>query len=140
MTHGGGTRSRSVRTPREEDLPVRRTGSAGPARFGAELDPFLSLAFTDTNCTSGKAVTQGLKMERFPVNIDAEQVVRWIMAEQATAPSTFKTTATRTTEVREIPARREYHLGDEEREDLERSCDTRGFGDRARAMPAKVGC
>jgi hypothetical protein len=93
-------------------------GSAGPARFGAELDPFLSLAFTDTNCTSGKAVTKGLKMERFPVNIDAEQVVRWIMAEQATAPSTFKTTATRTTEVREIPARREYHLGDEEREDL----------------------
>ncbi|MGA8650194.1 MAG: hypothetical protein WB677_06165 [Xanthobacteraceae bacterium] len=57
-------------------------------------------------------------MESFPVNIDAEQVVRWIMAEQAAAPSTFKTTATRTTEVREIPERREYHLGDEEREDL----------------------
>ena len=117
MKHGGGTRSCSVRTPREE-TPVRRIGSAGPARCGAELDPFLSQAFTDTNCTSGKAVTKGRKMESFPVNIDAEQVVRWIMTEQAAAPSTFETTATRTTEVREIPERREYHLGDEEREDL----------------------
>jgi hypothetical protein len=57
-------------------------------------------------------------MERFPVDIDAEQIVRWVMAELAAAPSTFKTTARRVTEVREIPARREYHLGDEEREDL----------------------
>ena len=57
-------------------------------------------------------------MESFPVDIDAEQIVRWVMAEQAAAPSTFKTTARRMTEVREIPARREYHLGDEEREDL----------------------
>ncbi len=117
MKRGGGTRSCAVRTPREA-TPVRRIGSAGPARFGAELDPFLSQALTDTNCTSGKAVTKGPQMESFPVNIDAEQVVRWIMAEQAAAPSTFKTTATRTTEVREIPERREYHLGDEEREDL----------------------
>jgi len=57
-------------------------------------------------------------MESFPVDIDAAQIVRWIMAEQAAAPSTFKTTARRTAEVREIPARREYHLGDEEREEL----------------------
>ena len=57
-------------------------------------------------------------MESFPVDIDAEQLVRWIVAEQAIAPSTFKTTARRATEVRDIPARREYHLGDEEREDL----------------------
>ena len=67
------------------------------------------------------ATTQSLKdppMESFPVDIDAEQIVRWIIAEQAAAPSTFKTTARRTTEVREIPARREFHLGDEEREDL----------------------
>ena len=33
-------------------------------------------------------------METFPVDIDAEQVVRWIMTEQSAAPSTFKTTAT----------------------------------------------
>jgi len=57
-------------------------------------------------------------MESFPVDIDAEQVVRWVIAEQVAAPSTFKTTARRATEVREIPTRREYHLGDEEREDL----------------------
>jgi len=57
-------------------------------------------------------------MERFPVDIDAAQVIRWIMAEQAAKPATFKTTATRTTDVREIPQRREFHLGDEEREDL----------------------
>ena len=57
-------------------------------------------------------------MESFPVDIDAEQIVRWVMAEQAAAPSTFKTNARRMTEVREIPARREYHLGDEEREEL----------------------
>ena len=57
-------------------------------------------------------------MESFPVDIDAGQIVRWIMAEQAAAPSGLKTDARRLTEVREIPARREYHLGDEEREDL----------------------
>ena len=57
-------------------------------------------------------------MESFPVNIDAEQIVRWVMAEQAAAPSTFKTTARRAIEVRQIPQRRELHLGDEEREDL----------------------
>ena len=57
-------------------------------------------------------------MESFPVDIDAEQIVRWIMAEQAATPSTFKTTARRMSEVRELPAGREYHLGDEEREDL----------------------
>ena len=57
-------------------------------------------------------------MESFPVDIDAEQIVRWIIAEQTAAPSTFRTTARRITEVRELPAGREYHLGDEEREDL----------------------
>ena len=57
-------------------------------------------------------------METYPVDIDPKQVVRWIMAEHHATPSTFRTTATRATEVREIPARREVHLGDEEREDL----------------------
>ncbi len=57
-------------------------------------------------------------MERFPVDIDAGQIVRWVMAEQAAAPSSFKTNARRLTEVQEIPARTEYHLGNEEREDL----------------------
>ena len=57
-------------------------------------------------------------METFPVDIDAEQVVRWIMTEQSATPSMFKTTATSATEVQPIPERKEYHLGDEEREDL----------------------
>ncbi len=57
-------------------------------------------------------------MESFPVDIDARQIVRWVMAAQAAAPSTFKTSARRTTEVRGIPQRSEFHLGDEEREDL----------------------
>jgi len=57
-------------------------------------------------------------METFPVDIDPAQVVRWIMKEQSATPSMFKTMATRATEVREIPERSEYHLGDEEREDL----------------------
>jgi len=57
-------------------------------------------------------------MESFPVDVDAGQIVRWVMAEQAADPSTFKTSARRMTEVRDIPARREFHLGDEEREDL----------------------
>jgi hypothetical protein len=57
-------------------------------------------------------------METFPVDIDAEQVVRWIMTEQSATPSMFKTTATSATEVQPIPERKEYRLGDEEREDL----------------------
>lgn len=61
---------------------------------------------------------RGPAVESFPVDIDAAQIVRWIIAEQAAAPSTFKTTARRGTEVREIPGQRELHLGDEEREDL----------------------
>jgi hypothetical protein len=32
-------------------------------------------------------------MESSPVDLDAKQIVRWIMAEQAAAPSTFKTSA-----------------------------------------------
>lgn len=57
-------------------------------------------------------------MESFAVDIDPGRVVRWIMAEHKTAPSALKTIARRVTEVREIPARSQYHLGDEEREDL----------------------
>jgi len=57
-------------------------------------------------------------MESFPVDIDPGQVVRWIIAEHAIAPSTLKTTARRASEARELPTRPEFHLGDEEREDL----------------------
>ena len=57
-------------------------------------------------------------MESIPVDVDAGQIVRWIIAEQAATPATFKTTARRMVEVREIPERTEFHLGDEEREEL----------------------
>ena len=71
-----------------------------------------------SNVPETRRPLKGPPMESFPVDIDAEQIVRWIIAEQAATPSPFKTTATRTVEVREIPERRELHLGDEEREDL----------------------
>jgi hypothetical protein len=57
-------------------------------------------------------------MQSYPLDIDPRQLVRWIKAEYAAVPSTFRVTAARTREVREIPARRETHLGDQEREDL----------------------
>lgn len=57
-------------------------------------------------------------MQSYPVNTDPEQIVRWVIAECEVAPSTLKTLARRTSEVREIPVRREFHLGDEEREEL----------------------
>ena len=57
-------------------------------------------------------------MESFTVDVDPGQIVHWVMAERDAAPSSLKTSARRRTDVREIPARREYHLGDEEREDL----------------------
>ncbi len=57
-------------------------------------------------------------METYPVDIDPEQVVRWVKAECETAPSSLRVTARRSREVREIPVRSEFHLGDEERENL----------------------
>jgi hypothetical protein len=57
-------------------------------------------------------------MESYPVDIDPSQVVRWVKSEQERSPSTFRISARRSREVREIPARSELHLGDEEREDL----------------------
>jgi len=57
-------------------------------------------------------------MEAYPVDIDPGQVVRWVKAECKAAPSSLRVTARRSREVREIPVRRETHLGDEERQDL----------------------
>lgn len=57
-------------------------------------------------------------MESFPVDIDPKQIVHWVIAEHRVSPSSLKTSARRTTEVRQIPARADLHLGDEEREDL----------------------
>jgi hypothetical protein len=57
-------------------------------------------------------------MEPFPVDIDPKQIVRWMIAEHRVTPSSLKIAARRTIEVRQIPAREDLHLGDEEREDL----------------------
>jgi len=57
-------------------------------------------------------------MQSYPVEIDPEQIVRWVKAENEATPSSFRIAARRTQEVREIPVRKENHLGDEEREDL----------------------
>ena len=57
-------------------------------------------------------------MEPFPVDIDPKQIVRWIIAEHRITPPSLKIAARRTAEERQIPARADLHLGDEEREDL----------------------
>ncbi len=57
-------------------------------------------------------------VESFPVDIDPAQVVRWLMTERAATRSALTTTVNCLTEVRQIPMRSEFHLGDEEREDL----------------------
>jgi hypothetical protein len=57
-------------------------------------------------------------METYPIEIEPEQIVDWIMEEIRGAPSEFKVTARRTTERRELPLRKELRLGEEEREDL----------------------
>lgn len=57
-------------------------------------------------------------MESFAVDVDPEQIVRWVVAEHGKAPSSLKTSARRVIETREIASRSEYHLGDEEREEL----------------------
>ena len=58
------------------------------------------------------------QMRTYPLDIDPAQVVRWARAEHEAAPSSLTVSARRANEVREIPARRELHLGDEERENL----------------------
>lgn len=57
-------------------------------------------------------------METFPIEIDPEQIVDWIMAESRLAPHEFRISARRAIETRELPARKELRLGEAERDDL----------------------
>ncbi len=57
-------------------------------------------------------------MATYPIDIEPEQIVRWLVAEQTATPSLFRFHARRAVELRDIAPRPEYHLGDEEREDL----------------------
>jgi hypothetical protein len=54
----------------------------------------------------------------YPIDIEPEQIVKWLLAEQRATPSLFRHNARRVSEVRDIRPCPEYHLGDEEREDL----------------------
>jgi hypothetical protein len=57
-------------------------------------------------------------MRTYPLDVDARQLVRWIMAEHKGAPARFRTLAKYEVETRQLPVRKELHLGEEEREDL----------------------
>jgi hypothetical protein len=57
-------------------------------------------------------------MPTYPIDIEPEQIVRWLVAEQQATPSLFRFDARRAIEVHDISPRPEYHLGDEEHEDL----------------------
>ncbi len=57
-------------------------------------------------------------MDTFPVDIEPKQIVRWVREECAAGAPAFKVSARRGTEVREVPVRQEFHLGDQELEDL----------------------
>jgi hypothetical protein len=56
--------------------------------------------------------------ESYPVDVHPAQIVRWFKAELAVAPRSFRVTATRRQEGRELPVGKETHFGDEERQDL----------------------
>ncbi len=57
-------------------------------------------------------------MQDYPIDFKPEQVVRWLVAEQRTAPSKFKVVATRHAEPRELPTANQLPLGDEGCADL----------------------
>ncbi len=57
-------------------------------------------------------------MPTYPIDIDPGQMLRWLKAESEAAPGTFRISARRGEEVRELPAGEQGHLGDVEREDL----------------------
>lgn len=57
-------------------------------------------------------------MPTYPVDVEPEQIVKWVMAEHRMRPSALKIAARRTVEERAIPLRKELHLGDDDREDL----------------------
>lgn len=57
-------------------------------------------------------------MYSYPVDLEPEQIVKWIMVEQEAAPGAFRISVRQTAEAREIPQRREFRLGEDDREDL----------------------
>lgn len=70
--------------------------------------------------TAGRASSAAERpdMQTVPLDIDAKQLVRWVMAERRASPARLRTVARYEAQTREIPPRAELHLGDVEREDL----------------------
>jgi hypothetical protein len=58
------------------------------------------------------------RTETYPVDVDPEQIIRWVKEEIEAKPLAFRISGRRAREAREIPVRRELRLGDAEREDL----------------------
>jgi hypothetical protein len=67
---------------------------------------------------SKQSLREPPRMETYSVDIDPEQVVRWVMEEHQATPAALRLLARRSTEARDIPAKTEFRLGDEERDDL----------------------
>jgi len=57
-------------------------------------------------------------MEDFPIDVEPEQLVRWIIAERTGAASRLEIVASCSRETGELPLRKEFRLGDEAREDV----------------------
>jgi hypothetical protein len=57
-------------------------------------------------------------MRTYPIDIEPEQIVDWIMVETQEAPAEFKVSARQAIETRDLPTRKELRLGEVERDDL----------------------
>jgi hypothetical protein len=125
MTHGGGTRGRPIRASvgrpwmlRAARVLRRRACHAGHDRPGAIRYCPAGQRSTPRQSRSLVPCRRVREMQTYPVEIDPEQLVSWVLAERQAQPSAVKATARRTIEMRELPIRREFHLGDQEREGL----------------------
>jgi hypothetical protein len=66
----------------------------------------------------GADVIGGVGMHTYSIDIEPQQIIDWIMAESRVAPTEFRVSARRAIESRELPTRKEFRLGEEERDDL----------------------
>ena len=60
----------------------------------------------------------GVAMQTYPIEVEPEQIIHWLMVERQVAPSELRVSARRAIETRELPTRKEFRLGEEERDDL----------------------
>lgn len=65
-----------------------------------------------------KSPRKARDMQSYPVDIEPEQLIRWIIAEREKAASQFVTVASCVKETRDIPLKKELRLGEEAREDV----------------------